>query len=251
MFTKFIEAFRLLCQNFRLFAAIIFTVWVPGNLLINFISYNLPEVSESFLMRLPMLIETVFGPLYFGALVYALYQIKSGNPVSYREAMSIGSQKWGSLFLARFVAGFLTMLGLIAFIVPGLMLAVRYSLLDAAVIVEGKGARDSRVRSTELTKGRRWPIFWSALLFLMVFFSMSFALYLGFALVPLLDNMFAGTLLDCFLDLVFAIIQIVLFLFYWEATEGQRQAEADLSIHGDLSGHGETLQLNEGSRSMS
>lgn len=80
---------------------------------------------------------------------------------------------------------------------------------------------------------------------------MSFALYWGFALVPLLDNMFAGTLLDCFLDLVFAIIQIVLFLFYWEATEGQRQAEADLSIHGDLSGHGETLQLNEGSRSMS
>ena len=170
MFTKFIEAFRLLCQNFRLFAAIIFTVWVPGNLLINFMSYNLPEVSESFLMRLPMMIETVFGPLYFGALVYALYQIKSGNPVSYREAMSIGLQKWGSLFLARFVAGFLTMLGLIAFIVPGLMLAVRYSLLDAAVIVEGKGVRDSRARSTELTKGRRWAIFWSTLLFLMVFF---------------------------------------------------------------------------------
>lgn len=114
MIAKFSEAFRLLKQNPWLFTAIVLTVWLPGNILINYVAYNLEGASETLYLKLPMWIEGIFGPIYIGALVHSLFQIKSGHTVTYREAIAIGFKKWGSLFAARFVAGVLMLLGFIA-----------------------------------------------------------------------------------------------------------------------------------------
>src|SRR5437867_3121026 len=140
-------------------------------------------------MRMTMWIEGIFGPIYIGALVYALFQIKSGRTVGYKEAITIGFKKWGSLFAARFVAGLLMGLGLVALVIPGIILAVRYSLLDPAVIIEGRGTSESRVRSIALTVGRRWQIFWAAVLFFVPFMILGFALYLPLGFIESLDIM--------------------------------------------------------------
>src|SRR5262245_61678074 len=115
MAAKFSEALRLLWRHLGLFTAIILTVWLPGNILMEYVAYAFTKSSNTNLLgsiRLSIWIEMIFGPIYIGALVYALYQIKSGHPVTYREAMAVGFKKWGSLFAARFVAGFITGLGL-------------------------------------------------------------------------------------------------------------------------------------------
>jgi hypothetical protein len=232
MITKFSEAFRLFRQNLRLFTAIILTVWLPGNILVNYVAYNLDGTSDTLLFKLPMWIEGIFGPVYVGALVYSLFQIKSGRTVTYREAIAIGFKNWGSLFAARCVASILMVLGLIALVVPGAILAVRYSLLDAAVIIEGKGTSASRARSIELTVGRRWQIFWAAVLFFVSFILLSFAIYLPLGFVASLNTMPVEVVLDCILDIAYAIIQIVIFLFYWEATQDQRDAEPGAAPNG-------------------
>ena len=229
MITKFSEAFRLLRQNLRLFAAIILTVWLPRNILVHYVAYNLEGTSDTLS---PMWIEGIFGPISDGALVYSLFQIKSGRTVTYREAIAIGFKNWVSLFAARFVAGFLMVLGLIALVVPGVILAVRYSLLDAAVIIEGKGTSASRARSVELTVGRRWQIFWAAVLFFVSFILLQFAIYLPLGFVASLNTMPVEVVLDCILGIAYAIIQIVIFLFYWEATQGQRDAEPGAAPNG-------------------
>ena len=77
MLRKFVEAIRLFCTNFVLFASIILTVWLPGNLLAEYLIWYVPsddEFGRSF--RVGALIEGVFGPIYCGALVYALAQLK-------------------------------------------------------------------------------------------------------------------------------------------------------------------------------
>jgi hypothetical protein len=134
------------------------------------------------------------------------------------------------LFVARLCARILTFLGLVALIIPGIILAVRYSLLEQTVILECLGHEEARARSVELTSGRRWRIFAAAILFVLSYLVLSFASYWGF-------NLFFTTIMpenitdffkwgmmsvnigmDCALDIYFAIIWIVLFLFYWEAT---------------------------------
>ena len=225
MMTRFAEAFRLLGRHFGLFSAIILTVWLPGSLLINYVAYSLEGVNEIGFMKMTMWIEGIFGPICIGALVYALFQIKSGRPVTYREAIAVGLRKWRSLFVARFVAGFLMGLGFIALVIPGIVLAVRYSLLEAAVVIEGQGTSESRARSTVLTKGRRWQIFWTAVVFFIPFMIFSFVLYLPLGIFESLNTMAVEVLLDCILNIAYAIVQIAIFLFYWEATQAQRTAE--------------------------
>ena len=222
MISRFSQALSLLWNNLGLFTAIILTVWLPGNILTNFVAYNYAEVSY---IALIMLIEGIFGPLYIGALVYALYRIKMGHRVTYKEAIAVGFRKWGSLFAARFVAGILVGLGFFALIVPGIILAVRYSLLDAAVIIEGKGTSGSLARSIELTAGRRWQIFGAAIVFVIPFLLVSFLIYLPLGFCESLDVMPVGVALDCVLDIVYAVIQIVIFLFYWEAIQDTARAE--------------------------
>ncbi len=232
MVKKFSEALSLLWNNLGLFTAIVLTVWLPGNILINFVAHNYyAEVSIGSMM-LPMWVGGIFGPIHIGALVYALYQIKMGRTARYREAMSVGFRKWGSLFAARLVAGFLIVLGFIALIIPGIILAVRYSLLDAAVIVEDKGTSESRVRSKELTAGRRWQIFGAATLFVIPFLLFSFIIYLPLGFFESLNIMPVEVALDCIMDVGFIVIEIVIFLFYWESIQPITSAEPAAGADG-------------------
>ncbi len=62
MFTKLAEATRLLCTNLGLFSAIILTVWLPGNVLANYLAfyvYTDDEVSR--MMRFTNIFEGIFG----------------------------------------------------------------------------------------------------------------------------------------------------------------------------------------------
>ena len=254
MTAKFSEALRLLTHHLGLFTAIILTVWLPGNILLNYIAYHVEEPSNmSFMgiMKATMWIEAIFGPIYIGALVYALFQIKSGRPVTYQEAIGIGFKKWGSLFAARFVAGILMGLGFIALVIPGVILAVRYSLLDAAVILESKGTSEARARSIELTTGRRWQIFWAAVLFFVLFMILGFAVYLPLDLIESLNIMPVEVALDCLLDVAYAFIQIVIFLFYWEATQDQRLAEQGGAPNDELAAQPGNSGFTEGPASVS
>jgi heme/copper-type cytochrome/quinol oxidase subunit 3 len=54
---------------------------------------------------------------------------------------------------------FLGMLGIIAFIVPGLMLFTMWFVGTPVCVVEQQGPWASLRRSAELTKGHRWKIF--------------------------------------------------------------------------------------------
>lgn len=109
------------------------------------------------------------------------------------------------------------MLGFIALIVPGIVLLVRYAVLDSAVVLEGANSAVSRRRSAELTSGKRWQIFAAALLFFFAFLMMSILVYVPVGFFPAADTMVVNVLLDCCLDVAYSVIQIVMFLYYWEA----------------------------------
>jgi hypothetical protein len=233
MLDKFGEAIRLLFANAILFSSIILTIWLPGNLLVNYLTFNIfgrEEILRQ--LRITMLIESIFGPIYIAAMIHALSRLKEGQRPTYSEAILVGLRNWGRLFVARLIAGLLILLGLIALIVPGILLLVRYALLDPAVVLEGATPAEARRRSTELTSGIRWQIFGAGLLFLVAFVVLSvvlsFLIYLPLELFQGLDTMAINVVLDCVLDVAFAVIQIVMFLYYWETA---REKSVKLGTH--------------------
>jgi hypothetical protein len=228
MFRILGEAIVILRRRWLLFSAIILTVWLPGNLLADFLGYYVFTDSEVWKqMRVTTWIEGIFGPIYIGALVYALARLKQGQEVDYGEAMAAGLKNWGRLFAARLFAGFIVILGLIALVVPGVIFLIRYAFLDSVVVLEGMEAGKARLRSSDLTKGRRWKIFGAAVVFYIAFGVIAFLLYLPQSIADQLNVMAYDVVMDCILDLVFAVIQIAIFLFYWEArTDAEATARA-------------------------
>ena len=218
MLTQFGEATRLIGTNLVLFGSIILTISLPKNLLVNYGSQWYPERAKN----IETSAEIFLAPIYIAALIYALSRLKQGYLPRYSEIMAIAFRKWQKLLLARFVAWLLILVGLLALIIPGIALFVRYSLLDPVVVLEGAGVSEAIRRSAKLTIGVRWQIFAAWLLCFVAVFVLALLISLAVVLFPQLDTAATRLLSVCALDCALAIPQTVMFLYYWEAATNER-----------------------------
>ncbi|MFQ6087219.1 MAG: YciC family protein [Candidatus Bathyarchaeia archaeon] len=103
---------------------------------------------------LSVLVSWIVGTTTTGvAIKYASDQIEKGTSnfgVSFNFAVS----KLPSLLVAQFVAGILIAIGLLLFIVPGIIIAIMFSLVIPAIIVEQQGVFESLGRSRRLVSNR-------------------------------------------------------------------------------------------------
>jgi hypothetical protein len=160
------------------------------------------------------MVEGAFGPWVVAATLAALARIKRGEPAGYAQAMRDGFAIWPRLFLARLVASALVLAGLIALVVPGVLVLVRLCFVDALVVLDGAPLGAALRASNALTAGRRLPIFWTGgLLFVAV---LSVALTLS-ALAGAAHHFVVQVLVDCVIAVTQTVFTIAFFLFYREA----------------------------------
>ncbi len=217
---KLLMALRLFFGQLPLFAAVVLTVWIPLNLLIEFaIAQNPNAMDPLIMMRISSLAEMVFGPICSGAIVTALANRMGGRSTGYAEAMRAGLHHWGRLLAARFVAGLIIGLGLLALIIPGLVLAVRFSLIDEVVVLEGQGSAGSRARSTQLTRGRRWSIFCGTVVAFGLMMLTAVVVSIGLEFAELSESPWASAGYSSLIDVLSVIVTCLVFVFYWEARE--------------------------------
>jgi hypothetical protein len=229
MIQKISEATKLLFSNLILFGSIVLTVWLPGSILLVYLRlYVFPETTggnevQMFVqeLRVSNLIEISFGPLYIGAILYAASQLKQGLQPMYRESMAYSAKKSFKLLTTRLGTGLIVLLGLIALIIPGIILGLRFALIDSIVVLEGLEGVSARNLSIKLTKGKRWQILGSMILtfvgILIAIFLVSFSLYLLLSLTGQTENFIIAVICECISNLLLVLPIIILFLFYWDA----------------------------------
>jgi hypothetical protein len=102
------------------------------------------------------------------ATVIAVSEVHLGRPAGVMDSFSkVRGQIAGAIGLS-FAVGFLVVLGCLALIVPGVLLAVRWSLAVPALVLENKDIGDAMSRSSELTEGNRGRVFVIWLLFVIL-----------------------------------------------------------------------------------
>lgn len=95
------------------------------------------------------------GPvLVQGALVRIVRNVHEGErPEEIGTLFDAARERFGSLLLASIVYGLGVAVGLLLFIVPGLIAAARWCLMAPLIMLEGRGAGDARRRSSEIVRG--------------------------------------------------------------------------------------------------
>lgn len=122
-------------------------------------------------------------PLASASVTYGVLQQLRGKPVTFTACLNVGFSRMFAVFLVGIVAGLLTLLGALAFCVPGLIASTMFFVATPASVVERLDVGGALRRSHELTLGSRWGIF---LLNLLIFgITLGVALGLSVAFVDL------------------------------------------------------------------
>jgi hypothetical protein len=211
-----------------LLAALVLTVSLPANLVIEYIDASNPNPNLDNAMaiyQLRNLVELVFGPIPVAAIITALAARMSGEWIGYAEAIGAGLHHWGRLFWARLVTSLIIGLGLIALVVPGIILAMRFCLIDEVVVVEGEGSRASRQRSTALTRGRYVPIFLVGVLFVATVLTCTVLSDLAIRASGLDGQPWLTAVALCVVDVLEVYFTCLFFLIYWEARQDESALE--------------------------
>ena len=215
---KFGEAFRLLMSNLGVIGPLVLSVWFPGNLAISYVAFHPPEAWRPVHAKiLSSLHDFVLGPIYAAGMIHTLSRRKQGEWVTYPEALAVGLRNWWPMFRTRFITALIVLVGLIAFLVPGILLRIRYALIDPIVVLEGTRGTEARQRSERLSRGQRWQLLAAALLFFLIKFSTLSGIIWIQNVYRYSDNMIVFMVINYFLCLLDSIISIVIFLFYWES----------------------------------
>jgi hypothetical protein len=126
------------------------------------------------------LVYLVFTFLLQAALTYGTVSWLNGEKPGFGQSLSVAVKNFLPLVAIAILTGLGVMLGTILLFVPGIILAMMWSVTVPVRVIEGTGISESFGRSRALTKGYRGRIF---LLFLAYFVV---AIILGFAVRPLL-----------------------------------------------------------------
>jgi hypothetical protein len=98
------------------------------------------------------------GLLATGALICATADAYDGLPVDVRRAFATARARYWTQLRAVVVAGLVTLLGFIAFIVPGIIASVRYFAVSQTAVLEDTTPSEARHRSSHLSRGAGWRI---------------------------------------------------------------------------------------------
>ena len=127
---------------------------------------QLPASEQGGLSGLSTILQYVLGALATGTCLYGAYQIMRGKPFTVGESFSAAGGRLGGLIGAEFVSAIITGIGMIFFVVPGIMAACALYVALPVVMVEKLGTFASLRRSRALTYGFRWSILGLLALFL-------------------------------------------------------------------------------------
>jgi hypothetical protein len=119
----------------------------------------------------------VVTPLVTAIVVHVVLTAARGGAPRAREALVSGLEVFGALFAVVVLFAVGVIAGFVAFVVPGIVFAVRWAVASQVVVVEGRRGTQALRRSWELVKGHGWWTF--AVLFVVNLIASVFAAVLG------------------------------------------------------------------------
>jgi hypothetical protein len=115
--------------------------------------------NEGTLLLFELIYYVLVGPLISALHVHAVIEIGEGRKPKLGLVAVQGLRVLAVVAAAEIVAGILIALGFIAFIVPGIILSLRWSVVAQTAAVDHEGWLPALGRSRKLTAGHYWHIF--------------------------------------------------------------------------------------------
>lgn len=159
------DSFALYRANWRTLLSVALVVVVPVHLVVFgaglgwlWSGYDsTPEIGPQLAGIAAQLL--VVTPLVTAMTVHVVRAAAEGRRAPVGETLAAGLDVFPRLFAAVLLVGVGVALGLLVFIIPGVILAVRWVVVPQIVVVENKRGTEALQRSFDLVRGQAWFAF--------------------------------------------------------------------------------------------
>ena len=214
------------------------TIWVIALILYVPVAILGYFADKSWIINVIYAIASIVAALYIqGALSRIVQDVREDGKVDWTvgELLKSINPKLLPLLGLSIVVGVLVFIGLIFFIIPGVILALVWFVAVPVMIIENKGVFESMSRSGELTKSNRWRLF-----------GLMVVVYLGILVVFILAGLLTAALpiLGIIAFIVLAVIVypwvgVVVPTVYYELVGAKGQAAPAMPAPGTAQPGGE------------
>ncbi len=217
------ETFSFFRVYARDIASFLLYATFPVIIIENFLSYYAavydlsPEIKT-----LPIFIHFMYQPIYTGGLIFMISRLVSGDSWSVKESLLVGLGCWLNLLVVNVISSVLIILGLLAFIVPGLVIFARLSLAEFSVVLERLSPIDALLHSNRITRQFTWQIIGSVVLLSALLISVKILINTIVATFSL-KHLFVFMVSELIIIILWSTITILLFRYYGLATKASRQ----------------------------
>lgn len=153
IYTKFFVKFFLV--------ALIVLVTINTGLALLGERFDSDSTGDTLIVGVVGIVASVVGSLWLeGAFVKSVQTARTGvfqTPIG--ELFSGARPFLGRLFVSGILAGLGVGLGVVFFVVPGLIFLTWWALIAPVIVIENRSALDSFGRSRELVRGNGWTVF--------------------------------------------------------------------------------------------
>jgi hypothetical protein len=217
------QSLQLLFRYFRPIAAITLIVFAPVEIAKNLLLYRAGvQDNLALTIRLDMTLGAIFSSLVAPALIYALVgAMRTGSVPGLGECFRWGRRQWWRTFANRWLAGLAILGGLILLVIPGVIFAVWFCLVDPIVAIEGDKQRKVLTRSRDLTRNHRWTIFGAGCLCFLLMLVVSLLIGIPLALV---DHWFVTATIDCLSDVASSFFTVLMLVVYLRLAVGRNKS---------------------------
>ena len=160
-----------------------------------------------------LLVTLIIYPLSTGAQISLYARIIQGNRIDLKKCVSRSSKHLFNLMVGSLIYIFFTFLGLLAFVVPGIIIAVRLSFYCFFIVLDDLTPLDALKKSARVTKGYTWQI--ANALIVVGFLLVSALLLTQMFLNQIgLYNLYAAIVVDSLFSVLGWLSLIIVFRFY-------------------------------------
>lgn len=200
------NAWHVYRQHFGLIALVVIVVWLPCELLSSYLDafvFDPDDLRGSF--KVTQFLDNFVGIIATAGVTFIALTARSGQPVTFGNAVGAGFTAWGRMWWTRFLSGIAVLVAFLLLIIPGFYLLTRLCFVESIAVVERiSGARAMR-RSFEITKNRFWKTFRLGVVLLFVLLVPGAVVILPTIFIPALDywlidaaSLLAGDVISAF-----------------------------------------------------
>lgn len=151
-------AFSLYRRHFAALATIAIISQAAGLVLTVYVEAAGGALENLLLWWISAVVSTVCAAIGMGASTKIVADSYLGKPATAGDALSWVLPHTGQIIVMTILGSLAVGLGLVLFLVPGMIIACGIAVSASALVVEGLGATDAMNRSWNLTKGHRWKV---------------------------------------------------------------------------------------------